>query len=179
MKDAVRAGEAKKDVTRCPYCHESCGPEGVTTCPSCEAPHHAECWTTGSGCSSCAIGRERAPVGTAVPTTGQATALSLDVARETLVRAGHRLADVDALLRPRTSEERSRREGLQLLAALLGVAFLFSGGMSVYHAVLHATNNGRDNTLAVAATSGFVAVASILGLLVFAAFLLLRHRRAR
>ncbi len=178
MKDAVRTGDGKKDATRCPYCHESCGPDDVTTCPSCEAPHHAECWTTGSGCSSCAIGRDRAPVGTAVP-TAQATALSLDVARETLVRAGHRLAEVDALLRPRMSEERSRREGLQFLAALLGAAFLISGGMATYHAVLHATEGGREGTLAVAATAGFVAVVSLLGLLAFAALFLLRRDRPR
>lgn len=182
MKDAVRSGEAKKDVTRCPYCHESCGPEGVTACPSCEAPHHAECFASNDGCASCAIARDRAPVGTAVPPTDRPAAppatgqrpLSADVARETLVRAGYSLRDVDALVKPPL--EGMHRAGLVLLAATLVVAFLVSGGIATYHGVQHATSHGYGDSPAVAASAGFVAL-STLFLFITTVYLLIRPRR--
>lgn len=129
MKDDVRAVEGKRDVTRCPYCHEGCATEEATTCPSCQAPHHADCWTAGRGCGACAIG-ERSPVGTPVPAVAaRAPAapppLTLDVVRETLVRAGYGLGQVDEVLGARREASRGWGGAFQVILALVA---LVAGG---------------------------------------------------
>jgi type II secretory pathway pseudopilin PulG len=52
----------------CPYCRFP-APATATTCPSCSAPHHAECWAENGGCSTtaCPGAPGPAPVGLAAP----------------------------------------------------------------------------------------------------------------
>lgn len=95
----VRSKAVSKDTTRCPYCHEGCATEDATVCDRCQAPHHPDCWTAGQGCGTCGP-FTRVPADAPRPRAAPAAPapLTLDLARETLVRAGHSLREVDEVL---------------------------------------------------------------------------------
>ena len=100
MMDKVASKQVAKPSTRCPYCHAECEAEGARSCEQCLAPHHAECWTAAGGCAACRF--SAAPARIDAPAALPAGAplrppLTRDLARETLVRAGWSLAEVDAV----------------------------------------------------------------------------------
>ncbi len=64
--------EFRSPPTRCPYCHESSGPDSErAVCSACLAPHHSECWDELGRCSACGVSdalRATAPAAQAPPT---------------------------------------------------------------------------------------------------------------
>lgn len=103
----VRSKQVSMETTRCPYCHEGCSAEGATVCERCQAPHHADCWTAGQGCGACGpFTRVLADAPRPRPAPAAPRPLTLDLARETLVRAGHSLREIDEVLaQPRAASQ--------------------------------------------------------------------------
>ena len=50
----VAAGADRGQQLRCPYCHDVITHDDTAAaCKVCRAPHHADCWYEGWGCSCC------------------------------------------------------------------------------------------------------------------------------
>ena len=74
---------AERSPTRCPYCHDACGPEDARAraCQQCLSRHHAACWREGGErCASCGSKKALAPTTPDV----KVTAKELDLLRRGL-----------------------------------------------------------------------------------------------
>ena len=112
---------AERSPTRCPYCHDACGPEdpNARVCQQCLSRHHAGCWREGGGqCASCGSKKMLAPA------TAEVTVAPAEVE---LLRRGLPREAVERLTR-RT--ETSELEATRALLEAASRALLASKGLS-------------------------------------------------
>ena len=65
--------------TRCPFCHEECGPaEEHVVCTDCLARHHSACWESNASCANCSSTRVLRPAPPPVLTRERAAKILID-----------------------------------------------------------------------------------------------------
>lgn len=134
-KDGAPEVTAERSPTRCPYCHDSCGPDDprATVCQQCLSRHHAGCWREGDAqCASCGSKKALAPSTPAIALApAERELLRRGLPREAIERVTRRLqvSEVEAqaallelacqdLVKARAGSDRS--QNAVALAAVIG-----------------------------------------------------------
>ncbi|MCO5165495.1 MAG: hypothetical protein M9894_03885 [Planctomycetes bacterium] len=142
---------AARSPTRCPYCHDACGPDDprATVCQGCLSRHHEGCWREGGDrCASCGGGRALAPTAPEVRVApAEVELLRRGLPREALERLVRRLGVAEAeaalaLLSAASRELERRGKGgvgaTVALATAVVVCFALFVGMIVALAAIKA-----------------------------------------
>lgn len=104
---------ADRSPTRCPFCHDACGPEDARAmvCQQCLSRHHAPCWREGGErCASCGSRRALAPAAPRILLApAEVALLRKGLSREAVERVVRRLnvseADAQAALLEAAAQE--------------------------------------------------------------------------